>query len=159
MRPDWVQIPLEGLLALLDGPEGSARMSLDTLPASAPSPEDVEAILRGRHGDPFRVLGMFAEGGAVVVNVFAPDAAEVTLLDAGGKPCAELDRVHPEGFFHARPRAGRNPSPTACAAARGATNGSARTPTASAPCWARWTNTSWPRAGTRSSTASSARIP
>jgi 1,4-alpha-glucan branching enzyme len=77
-------------------------MSLDDLPATAPDRDDVEAVLRGRHGDPFRVLGMFAEGGAVTVNVFAPDAAEVTLLDGKGTPCAELDRVHPEGFFHAR---------------------------------------------------------
>ncbi len=61
-------------------------MSLDTLPASAPGPEEVDAVLRGQHGDPFRVLGMFADGGAVAVNVFAPDAAEVTLLDSGGKP-------------------------------------------------------------------------
>ncbi len=77
-------------------------MSVVALPASAPSPDEVEAILRGQHGDPFRVLGMFATGGVVIVNVFAPDAAEVTLLDAKGAVCAELDRVHPEGFFHAR---------------------------------------------------------
>ena len=86
-------------------------MSLDTLPSTAPSHDDVEAILRGQHGDPFRVLGMFAEGGAVVVNVFAPDAGEVTLLDAKGKECADLDRVHPEGFFHARLARKRKPFP------------------------------------------------
>ncbi|MEW5424951.1 1,4-alpha-glucan branching protein GlgB [Amorphus sp. 3PC139-8] len=39
----------------------------------------------------------------LVVNVFAPDAASVTVLDeATGKPVASLERVHPEGFFSGR---------------------------------------------------------
>jgi 1,4-alpha-glucan branching enzyme len=86
-------------------------MSPDTIPASAPSRDEIEAILRGQHGDPFRVLGMFAAGGGLVVNVFAPDAAEVTLLDAKGTVCAHLDRIHPEGFFHARLARKKKPFP------------------------------------------------
>jgi 1,4-alpha-glucan branching enzyme len=77
-------------------------MSDGARPPSAPEPDEVEAILRGQHGDPFRVLGMVVSGGAVSVNVFAPDAAEVSLLDAKGAVRAEFERVHPEGFFHAR---------------------------------------------------------
>jgi len=76
-------------------------VTLETLPSTAPASDDVEAVLRGHHGDPFRVLGMFKEDGGLVVNVFAPDAAEVTLLDAKGKDVARLERIHPEGFFHA----------------------------------------------------------
>jgi 1,4-alpha-glucan branching enzyme len=67
----------------------------------APTGPDIEAIVRGRHGNPFSVLGMHGGNGSpLIVNVFAPDAASVTVLDSGqGQPVAELDRVHPEGFF------------------------------------------------------------
>ncbi len=66
-----------------------------------PNADAIEAVIRGRHGDPFAVLGMHVEGRrAPVVNVFAPDAAEVAVLDAKtGKEVVILDRVHPEGFF------------------------------------------------------------
>ncbi|KAA9008342.1 1,4-alpha-glucan branching protein GlgB [Histidinibacterium aquaticum] len=62
----------------------------------------MEAILRGQTGDPFRHLGMHQpEGkGPVTVNVFAPDATEVEVLDAKGKSVAPLERIDPEGFFH-----------------------------------------------------------
>ncbi|WP_370874448.1 1,4-alpha-glucan branching protein GlgB [Amorphus orientalis] len=68
---------------------------------TAISSTDIEAIIRGRHGNPFSVLGMFGGGQEpVVVNVFAPDAATVEVLDdATGERVATLDRVHPEGFF------------------------------------------------------------
>jgi len=70
-------------------------------PQTAPSPVEIEAILRGQHGDPFRILGMHQpEGGPVCINVFAPDATEVTVCDMKGKPVATLDRIDPEGFFH-----------------------------------------------------------
>lgn len=61
----------------------------------------VEAIVRGRHGDAFSVLGMHGGGASPLrVSVFAPPAAEVAVLDAKtGKPVAELKRIHPEGFF------------------------------------------------------------
>ncbi len=74
-----------------------------TLPKTAPSPHEIEAILRGQHGDPFAILGMHreAETGLVTLNVFRPDATEVTALDAKGKGIATLDRIGREGFFHA----------------------------------------------------------
>ena len=64
-----------------------------------PDPQAVEAILRGRHGDPFAVLGPRWED-RPTFTVFAPDAAEVAVVDAKGKEVARLDRVHPEGMFH-----------------------------------------------------------
>ncbi|WP_018700707.1 1,4-alpha-glucan branching protein GlgB [Amorphus coralli] len=66
-----------------------------------PSHQEIESIIRGRHGNPFAVLGMFGgDGSPLAVNVFAPDAATVEVLDATtGAAVAELDRVHPEGFF------------------------------------------------------------
>ena len=62
---------------------------------------DVEAIVRGMHGDPFAVLGMHG-GGAEPLRVaaFAPAADEVAVRDAAtGEVLATLERVHPEGFF------------------------------------------------------------
>ncbi|ETX29303.1 1,4-alpha-glucan branching protein GlgB [Roseivivax isoporae] len=73
----------------------------DTLPATAPSAQDIQAILRGQHGDPFRVLGMHeAEGGGATVNVFAPGAATVAVLDVRGREATALAPLGNEGFFH-----------------------------------------------------------
>ena len=65
-----------------------------------PAAADIEAILRGQHGNPFAVLGLHEDGTALRLNVFAPDAATVTALDrASGKEAAVLERIDPEGFF------------------------------------------------------------
>ncbi len=63
--------------------------------------EQMESILRGRHGDPFSFLGMSEADKTVTVNVFAPDAGEVWVTDAKGRDIAQLERVHAEGFFSA----------------------------------------------------------
>src|SRR3954468_11544985 len=66
-----------------------------------PDPAAVEAIVAGRHGDPFAVLGPHrAPDGATTVRVFWPGAEAVGVLDAQtGKPRAELACLHPAGFF------------------------------------------------------------
>ncbi|MWD27836.1 1,4-alpha-glucan branching protein GlgB [Aquicoccus sp. SCR17] len=77
-------------------------MTSTTLPPTAPSATEIEAILRGQHGDPFRILGLHrAEGGGLWLNVFAPDAAEIEVLDRRGRPLGRMEMIHPEGFFHA----------------------------------------------------------
>ncbi|ETX14266.1 glycogen branching protein [Roseivivax halodurans JCM 10272] len=77
-------------------------MTETAMPPTAPAAGEIDAILRGTHGDPFRVLGPHqAENGSMVINVFAPDAAEVELLDDKGTAVTKLERIHPEGFFHA----------------------------------------------------------
>ena len=65
----------------------------------APDPSEIEAILRGQHGNPFSVLGLHLAGKVPVVRVFAPDASQVEVIDHRGMPLGLLDRVHPEGFF------------------------------------------------------------
>jgi 1,4-alpha-glucan branching enzyme len=59
------------------------------------TPTDVEAIVRGRHGDPFGVLGMHGgDGKPVYVCVFAPQAAEVAVREPdGGRDLAEQSVV------------------------------------------------------------------
>lgn len=54
---------------------------------------DIEAVLRGQHHDPFAVLGPHHGQ----VRVFAPQAAEVEVVESGTR--RKLDRVSPEGFF------------------------------------------------------------
>ncbi|MFN3662754.1 1,4-alpha-glucan branching protein GlgB [Yoonia sp.] len=67
------------------------------------SGDQIEAILRGRHGDPFSILGMFVDAQeGVIVNVFAPDAAEVIVTDPQGHDITPLERIHAEGFFSGR---------------------------------------------------------
>jgi len=66
-----------------------------------PQTEDALAILRGRHGNPFGVLGMHGGGDEKLrVNVFNPAAATVTVLrKPDDAEVCDLTRVHPEGFF------------------------------------------------------------
>ena len=73
-----------------------------------PAESEIDAIVRGQHGNPFAVLGMHPDGEAQVVRVFAPDAAEVAVIDArGGEVRLSLRRAHPEGFFAGRIRGRR----------------------------------------------------
>ena len=78
--------------------------------ATLPPEGEIDAIVRGQHGNPFAVLGMHPDGDAQIVRVFAPDAGEVAVLDARtGEVAARLDRVHPEGLFVGRARGRRFP--------------------------------------------------
>jgi 1,4-alpha-glucan branching enzyme len=65
---------------------------------------DIDGIVRGNHGDPFRVLGMHRdEAGAVVVRAFVPRAGSVEVLDANKSTVvAELSRIRDDGFFSGR---------------------------------------------------------
>ncbi|MGB3554776.1 MAG: 1,4-alpha-glucan branching protein GlgB [Jannaschia sp.] len=67
---------------------------------SRPDEQTCEAIVRGRLGDPFAVLGPHSDGDGRWLTVFAPDAGEVAVTDAGGKVRADMERIHPEGVFH-----------------------------------------------------------
>jgi 1,4-alpha-glucan branching enzyme len=68
-------------------------------PTGRPDDRLLEDIVRGRLSDPFAVLGM--HGTPPTLRVFAPDAAEVDVLDAKGKVLAAMERIHPEGVFEA----------------------------------------------------------
>ncbi|WP_127143105.1 1,4-alpha-glucan branching protein GlgB [Pelagibacterium montanilacus] len=70
-----------------------------TQPSAYPS--DVEAIVRGRHGNPFATLGpQGGKGAPLAINVFAPQAARVEIVDSlTGESVTQLKLIHPEGFF------------------------------------------------------------
>jgi 1,4-alpha-glucan branching enzyme len=57
------------------------------------SDDDLSALVRARHPDPFAVLGMHADPkGRLWVHAFLPHAVAVEVLDAGGEFVARLDR-------------------------------------------------------------------
>src|ERR1700712_3007501 len=59
-------------------------------------PGAVEAIVHGRHGDPFAILGPH-DG---IVRAFIPGADTVTVIDRStGFDMGALTRTHPAGFF------------------------------------------------------------
>ncbi len=70
-------------------------------PAWRPADADVAAIVEGRHGDPFAVLGPhWAADGTLSVRVFWPGAAACNVVDCDtGKQAASLALLHPAGFF------------------------------------------------------------
>jgi 1,4-alpha-glucan branching enzyme len=76
----------------------------DTKSDWRPSRETVEALVEGRHGNPFGVLGLHGGGGGepLSLRVFAPDADSVTVIEAKqGKALAELEKLDERGFFGA----------------------------------------------------------
>ncbi len=65
--------------------------------------EALEALVEGRHGSPFQLLGPHVEEQAgrreLVVRSFQPDATKLWLVQDG--KAVEAARVHPEGLFKA----------------------------------------------------------
>ncbi|MEM8664799.1 MAG: 1,4-alpha-glucan branching enzyme, partial [Pseudomonadota bacterium] len=65
-------------------------------------PQVIEAIVTGRHSDPFGVLG--PHGGVdsrFIVRTFAPQADEVSVTDEKNKVVEKMDKIHPDGLFAA----------------------------------------------------------
>ena len=63
------------------------------------SPDDFDALVRGRHHDPFALLGVHAHNGGRVVRTFQPQAREVNLVDTDGAVLARFERAHDDGLF------------------------------------------------------------
>jgi 1,4-alpha-glucan branching enzyme len=61
--------------------------------------EEIDAIVHGYHGDPFRVLGphRVEVDNCWVVRAYLPQAREVSLIMAGKK--LPMDRLHDQGFY------------------------------------------------------------
>jgi 1,4-alpha-glucan branching enzyme len=72
----------------------------ETTAAVRADPAAVAALVEGRYGDPFSLLGMHGGGerGPLVVRTFQPGARAVRVV-RGEALVAELDQTHPAGFF------------------------------------------------------------
>jgi 1,4-alpha-glucan branching enzyme len=65
-----------------------------------PEQRQIEAIVRGTHGDPFAILGLHGGcGRPLSLRVFAPEADAVEAVTTAGERVATLARIHAEGFF------------------------------------------------------------
>ncbi|NKM23265.1 1,4-alpha-glucan branching protein GlgB [Rhizobium laguerreae] len=60
------------------------------------------ALIEGRHGDPFSILGPHESGGMTIVRVYLPGAEAVDLIEAAsGRVVAPFSIAHPSGLFAA----------------------------------------------------------
>jgi len=59
------------------------------------------ALVAGRHGDPFGVLGVHQLGDARVIRTFQPHAERVEVIDTSGESLVDMERVYPDGVFAA----------------------------------------------------------
>lgn len=60
---------------------------------------DIAAIIAGRHGDPFGILGLHRCGDAWVARAFVPGAETLEVHTADGRRAGRLARRHDGGFF------------------------------------------------------------
>ena len=58
-----------------------------------------EALIDGRHGDPFSLLGVHKSGKSRLVRTFQPYASRVEIVGSAGEDFGEMERVHPYGLF------------------------------------------------------------
>jgi 1,4-alpha-glucan branching enzyme len=62
----------------------------------------IEAIIEGRHADPFAVLGLHDAGGKLVLRAFVPGAQTLDAVTRGDELLAHLELRHPAGYFEGR---------------------------------------------------------
>jgi 1,4-alpha-glucan branching enzyme len=66
-------------------------------------PTSVQALIEGRHGDPFGILGSHPVDGGSIVRVFMPRALTVEVLARETRrSLTRLQLVHPDGLFAGR---------------------------------------------------------
>jgi 1,4-alpha-glucan branching enzyme len=63
---------------------------------------EIESIVQGHHGDPFKILGPHRATKNWVVRTWQPQADSVELLDANDELLVQMKRVHKDGLFEAR---------------------------------------------------------
>jgi 1,4-alpha-glucan branching enzyme len=60
---------------------------------------EIEAIINGRHSDPFKVLGLHSHGKDWIARAFIPGAETVSAQSLDGKNLGALEKKHDAGFF------------------------------------------------------------
>ena len=72
------------------------------------SAEAVQALVDGRHGDPFAILGPHSAGPMSIVRALAPGAQGIEVVAREDlSPIGRLDLAHPGGLFAGRVAGGR----------------------------------------------------
>src|SRR5690348_12494723 len=66
------------------------------------SDPEVKAIVEGRHGDPFKLLGLHQVNGEWVARTFVPDAEVIEVAELSGAPVGRLEPRHQAGFFEGK---------------------------------------------------------
>lgn len=68
----------------------------------------LNALVDGRHGDPFSILGPHPVQGATIIRTFLPGAEGVEILDRDtGRVDTKMHAIHPSGVFAAAVESGR----------------------------------------------------
>ena len=62
---------------------------------------EIDAVVSGRHGDPFKLLGLHQAAKQWVARAFVPGAMSIEAM-AGGKSVGSLERRHEAGFFEGK---------------------------------------------------------
>ena len=63
------------------------------------SKAEITALIKGKHGDPFAVLGVHASQSGLIARAFVPGAKSVEALTLGGAPAGTLDMIDVAGLF------------------------------------------------------------
>ncbi len=63
---------------------------------------EIESVVSGRHGDPFKLLGIHKIGRSWIARAFVPGAETLSALSLDGKPLGKLERRHEAGFFEGK---------------------------------------------------------
>jgi 1,4-alpha-glucan branching enzyme len=64
--------------------------------------DSIQAIIDGRHTDPFSIMGMHEYDGGFIARAFVADADSLEAFTLSGEPCGVLERRHAAGFFEGR---------------------------------------------------------
>ena len=67
---------------------------------------EIQAIVDGRHADPFKVLGLHKLGKIFIARAYIPGADIVSVQALDGTELGPLERRHPAGFFEGEVKAG-----------------------------------------------------
>ncbi|MGQ0485080.1 MAG: 1,4-alpha-glucan branching protein GlgB [Hyphomicrobiales bacterium] len=66
------------------------------------SDAEIAAIVDGRHGDPFKVLGLHRHGRDWIARAHVPGAETLAATTLDGKPVGQLEKRHDAGFFEGK---------------------------------------------------------
>ena len=67
-----------------------------------PAPGALEALLQGRHGDPFSLFGVHAGPGGTFARVWIPGAERAEAFDLNGRRLGALTRMDGRGLFEGK---------------------------------------------------------